>query len=84
MKNHGDCRGQQDSVPRGAETPKDGTCGCFFCLKVFSSAQILTWIDEAAGTALCPYCGNDTVLWGRPGLPITEDFLKTMKDYWVQ
>lgn len=62
----------------------NGICGCFFCLKVFSSEDITHWIRKEAGTALCPYCGNDTVLWERPGLPITEDFLKTMKDYGVQ
>lgn len=74
-------QGENGSREKGCQ---DGSCGCFFCLKVFSPGEIVQWSDKEGKAALCPYCGNETVLWGRPGMPITEDFLKAMKDYWVQ
>jgi hypothetical protein len=61
-------------------------CGCFYCIKIFSSSEILEWIDEndngIAQTALCPYCGIDSVISSESGFPITTDFLKTMMQYW--
>lgn len=57
-------------------------CGCFYCLKIFRSKEIVQWIPEGAGNAICPYCGTDAVIGERSGYPITEDFLKKMRRYW--
>lgn len=66
---------------------KDRVCGCFYCLKIFDPAEIKQWlIDDNPcdrdGTALCPYCGIDSVIGESSGFPITEEFLKKMRDYW--
>ena len=66
---------------------KDKICGCFYCLKIFSPQEIEDWLifDNDAdrfGTALCPYCGIDSVLGESSGYPITEEFLKKMNKYW--
>ncbi len=58
-------------------------CGCFHCLKTFDSAEIVEWIEDLSSfTALCPYCCIDSVIGDNSGFPITEEFLKTMRDYW--
>ncbi len=62
---------------------KDTVCGCFYCLKIFSPAKITDWIKDKNGpTAMCPFCGIDSVIGESSGYPITEVFLKEMKEYW--
>ena len=62
---------------------KDKRCGCFYCLKIFSPTKISEWIeDEQDETAICPFCGIDSVICESSGYPITEEFLMKMKEYW--
>lgn len=62
---------------------EDKQCGCFYCLEIFSPTEIFSWIDDAEDdTALCPYCGIDSVIGQGSGFPITVNFLKEMKSYW--
>lgn len=66
---------------------KDSLCGCFYCLNIFNPAEIENWIigDNAAdklGTAICPYCGIDSVIGESSGYPITKNFLAKMKNHW--
>ena len=56
-------------------------CGCFYCLRIFKPGEIFFWL-EGEDTALCPYCGIDSVIGSKSGYPITEEFLKKMRDYW--
>ena len=66
----------------------DKLCGCFYCLKIFSPTEITEFLQyddipiDKDGTALCPYCGIDSVIGESSGYPITEEFLKKMKKYW--
>lgn len=64
----------------------DMKCGCFYCLKIFSPTSITEWLNEengdSGGTALCPFCGIDSVIGESSGYPITETFMKEMYDYW--
>ncbi len=60
----------------------DKRCGCFYCLKIFSPSEIREWIKDSCGTALCPYCGTDSVIGEYSGFPVTEEFLSEMKEYW--
>lgn len=64
------------------ELQKDKLCGCFYCLKIFDPVEIKDWIPDSRGTAKCPYCGTDSVIGEHSGFPITEDFLRGMKEYW--
>lgn len=53
--------------------------GCFYCCTIFKPVEVVKWIDEGT-TALCPYCGIDSVL---PYVkPSDEDLLKKMYRYW--
>ncbi|OZM56725.1 cytoplasmic protein [Lottiidibacillus patelloidae] len=63
------------------ELENDDTCGCFYCIKIFSPPDIEQWIDNAQ-TALCPYCGIDSIIGESSGYPITETFLKGMHMQW--
>lgn len=68
------------------ELSKDQKCGCFYCLRIFSPAEIDEWLGpengDPKGTALCPYCGIDSVIGAYSGYPITKAFLKEMNQYW--
>ena len=61
---------------------KDTKCGCFFCLKIFSPTEIEEWIDDIEGTAICPYCGIDSIIGESSRYPITTEFLSEMNKYW--
>lgn len=56
-------------------------CGCFYCLRIFDPKEII-WEDEEDHTAMCPYCGIDSVLPESATLPITKAFLKKMHEFW--
>lgn len=61
---------------------KDVKCGCFYCLEIFDPKEITEWIEDASGTAICPYCGIDSVIGEYTGYPITPEFLEQMRQYW--
>lgn len=61
---------------------KDKVCGCFYCLNIFSPDKIERYIKDEIGTAMCPYCGIDSVIGESSGYPITDEFLRQMKEYW--
>ncbi len=66
------------------ELEKDNLCGCFYCLKIFNPKEIFFWIKDKEGTALCPYCGIDSVIGAYSGFPITTEFLSEMQEYWFK
>lgn len=58
-------------------------CGCYYCMKVFDSSEIWEWVEDKNGpTAICPYCGIDTVLHEDAGYPLTKEFLEEMYKRW--
>ena len=67
----------------------DKKCGCFDCLTIFDPKEITEWLEDdnpcdRYGTAICPYCGIDSVIGESSGFPITKEFLQKMKDYWMR
>ncbi len=64
------------------ELTEDKVCGCFYCLSIFETKEIGEWCSDITGTAICPYCGVDTVLGESSGYPMTLEFLQEMNDYW--
>ncbi len=58
-------------------------CYCFYCLKSFEPNTIKEWIDNEC-TAICPYCGIDSVIGDAAKITLDEDFLKKMYDYWFE
>lgn len=61
-------------------------CGCFYCRKFFEPVEIDDWTDhddkDVGMTALCPRCGNDSVIGSASGYPMTESFLGQMNNRW--
>jgi hypothetical protein len=57
------------------------SCGCFYCLAIFSPQDIEEWVDEDS-TALCPKCGIDSVIGAASGFPIVRGFLEQMHRRW--
>lgn len=71
------------SINHRATIIKDKKCGCFYCIKTFPPKEITEWLeDKTDGTAICPYCGIDSIICESSGFPITEEFLLEMKKYW--
>ena len=64
------------------ELVNDKICGCFSCLEIFYPDEIEMWINDLKGTAICPYCGIDSVIGESSDYPITKEFLKEMQEYW--
>ncbi|WP_084005615.1 hypothetical protein [Magnetovibrio blakemorei] len=57
-------------------------CGCFHCLKIFDPKEIVIWLNEGTGTAMCPYCGIDAILGDKDVGLLTPEFLQKMHDFW--
>ena len=72
----------QFSVNNRKQLEQSSVCGCFYCRKIFNPNEITEWIPEKSGTALCPYCGIDSVIGEASGFQITEQLLKEMNQYW--
>jgi hypothetical protein len=60
--------------------PEAKICGCFYCLKQFRADQITEWVDSDE-TALCPFCGIDSVL-GFETDAADEELLRRMHNRW--
>ena len=60
----------------------DKKCGCFYCLKIFDPAEIVEYVEDTTGSAICPYCGIDSIIGESSGFPITREFLRAMSQYW--
>lgn len=70
-----------------AQLKQDERCGCFYCLRIFDPAEIEEWIIadnpiDKGGTAICPYCGVDSVIGESSGYPLSVEFLEKMKKAW--
>ena len=64
------------------EVQRGTSAGCFHCLKIFASSEVIEWLAD--GTVLCPYCDIDSVLGSLSGYPLTADFLVTMRKHWFR
>ena len=59
---------------------KSKKCGCFYCIKIFDSDEIINWIYESENsikgpgtTARCPHCDIDSVL------PESNDYILSIE-----
>lgn len=60
---------------------KGHACGCFHCSEQYDSSEIKAWTDNKR-TALCPYCGIDSVLFENTEYPLTTSLLNQMHSAW--
>lgn len=83
----GQVQAHQFSSNNMEQLKKDTVCGCFYCLRIFDPSEIEEWIIDdnpcdRKGTALCPYCGIDSVIGESSGYPISKELLTQMNEYW--
>ncbi|WP_034536353.1 hypothetical protein [Carnobacterium inhibens] len=57
---------------------KSDCCGCYNCTKLFTPNKVEEYVDNGQ-TAICPYCGMDSVIGTNMGYNITTNFLKQLK-----
>lgn len=78
-----------------AEIEASRICGCYHCVQTFLPDEIVAWTglemtdlahpDTSDGdTALCPRCGNDSVIGDKSGYDIGLPFLGRMHEAWFQ
>jgi hypothetical protein len=67
----------RDAVEQSTE------CACYRCCAKFDKNEVINWTDHFQ-TAICPYCGTDSVLPDFNIYPITKEFLEEAKNYWFQ
>lgn len=60
------------------ELEKTDKCGCFYCKHIYNPQEIKEWCDNQQ-TAICPYCGVDSVIVN----PAQED-LEILNKYYFQ
>jgi hypothetical protein len=83
----GDVRSAHEhSTDHRTEVERSAACGCFYCCRRFAPGDILEWVDEGPDgkgqTAICPWCGIDSVIGDLSGFDISDEFLGKMKTYW--
>lgn len=62
---------------------KTDTCGCFYCKNIFYAGDITEWTDEGQ-TALCPYCGVDSVICNKEGYIVTPEDLEILNKHYFK
>lgn len=61
---------------------KEDICGCFYCVSIFNPKLITDWIeDDNDLTAICPYCGIDSIIPKHYGYQLNKELLEEMREY---
>ena len=76
LEAHEFCTRHRDQISNG-----ELICGCFHCEKIFYAKDLEIWVDDDQ-TALCPFCGIDSVICESSGYTIDKTFLKEMNKRW--
>ena len=77
-----------DSNGDRQEIEQSDLAGCASCSTIFiTSKEEIAYLEDGGPsdewTALCPYCGVDSVIGSASGIPITEEFIAAATDYWT-
>ena len=74
---------RRSSSSNRGELESSSVCGCFHCGVIFHPSLIEEWMEDAWDeTAVCPFCGVDSVIGDRSGWPIKPAFLERMRRFW--
>ena len=58
-------------------------CHCICCTKSYPSPIVINFIKDGDGeTALCPYCGIDSIIGDSCGLEINQEILTELNKRW--
>lgn len=63
------------------EIKRSDTCCCIGCLRLFQSMEVVEYVDRGH-TAICPYCGADTVIGDASGVRLTTAQLALLNKYY--
>jgi hypothetical protein len=55
-----------------AEISRSEVCGCLYCEQLYPPGEIAGWAGE---TAVCPRCGQKTVVGSGAGMELTRELL---------
>lgn len=58
-------------------------CGCFYCKEMFYAGDVTEWTDNGQ-TAICPYCGVDSVICNTDDYKIIKEDLEKMNEYYFK
>lgn len=72
------------SINNEKELNYSNKCGCFYCLRIYNPNEIKEWIEEKSGakTALCPYCGIDSIIAESDDYELCVELLEYMYNIW--
>lgn len=68
----------ESSINHKEKILKSKICGCFYCKKMFEPKDIKMWLKDRCSTAVCPFCGTDTVIGDACGEQINTAVLEEM------
>lgn len=60
---------------------KANKCYCFFCMKEMKSEEIVDYLSVEE-TAICPYCGIDSIIPDSINDEVNITIIKEMNKYW--
>lgn len=69
------------SIRNKAQIEASKTVGCYSCLRIYPKNELENWID-GNDTALCNYCGVDSILGDNSPYRIDKETLVALKKYW--
>jgi len=71
------------SANHRSEIENSSSCGCFYCRAIFCPERIAEWVDEdntgMGQTALCPYCGIDSVIGDKSSVVLGTSYNAPVK-----
>jgi len=67
----------KESIYNFNEIKKSSKCGCYFCIRVQDSKDVVDFCDDGT-TGLCPNCGVDSLLPNETNL----DTLAELNEKW--
>lgn len=75
---------KRHSVRNWADLRRSTICGCYSCGTIFLSNEIYDWIgldgkNPDNATAICPFCGINSVIAESSSYPLKKEFLDYMK-----
>jgi hypothetical protein len=62
---------------------KSNKAGCYYCLTIYAASEVVRFLPSE-DTALCPYCGIDSVLADQSPYELKAEILEELHEYWFK
>ena len=73
-------RAAEDSCWNYDAIKKSKLCGCYDCMRTFNAEEVTEW-DVEDDSAVCPYCGQSSVIGDSQGYAISEEFMLQLNGF---